>query len=153
MAMRFDLNTNAGEWFPFFSSEVKPDGEVTYLDPEEGAGRVCLRIADEEVTEKIRLQTRKPTKEFVYNPKTRAMERWEGFDQTPTQAKKEREMIWDHAIVAWEDILDGNGNPIPCTLENKMRLMSNPQFIRFVGRCLQLISGASAEADKAAEKN
>ncbi len=151
--MKFDLSTGTGEWFKFFGSEIKPDGDVKYLDPEKGDGRVCLRIADSETLEIIRAETKKKVVEHVYNPKTRQMERIPYYEQTPEQEKKERSMIWDHAIQAWEGILDSKGQEIPCTTENKLKLMENPQFARFVGRCLQLISGATAEAEKIQEKN
>ncbi len=152
--MRFDLSGDAqGEWFTFFCSEIKENGDITYLDPEEGAGRVCLRIADVDVIERIQGQTRKKVSEFAYNPKTRAMDRVQYYDQTPTQEKKERELIWDHAIQDWKGILDKEGNEIPCTTENKLRLMAIPQFARFVGRCLQLISGANAQLVEAEGKN
>jgi hypothetical protein len=114
---------------------------------------VCLRIADPETIEKIQSQTRKRYSEFAHNPKTRQMERVTYFEQTPEQEKRERELIWDHAIKEWRGILDKEGNDIPCTLENKMRLMNIPQFARFVGRCLQMITGASAESAEAAGKN
>ena len=152
--MRFDLNKGSeGEWFPIFGSEVEADGEtIKYLEPEEGAGKVCVRIADAETMDAINNQTRKRTSENVYNPKTRQMERITYYEQTPAQEKKSREMLWDHAIKAWEGVLDSEGNQIPCTLENKMKLMSNAVFARFVGRCLQIISGAVVDG-KALTKN
>jgi len=143
--MRFDIENTQGEWFTFFESEIMPDGEIKYLDPIEGAGKVCLRISDPESIEKIQSQTRKKVAEFVYNPKTRAMDRVIYFDQTPAQEQKERELIWNFAITDWKDLLDMKGVSIPCTLENKMKLMNVPQFARFIGRCLQLISGAKTE--------
>jgi len=151
--MRFDLSEVQGEWFTFFRSEIKENGDVNYLDPEPDAGRVCLRIADAEAVERIQAQTRKKKAEFVPNPKTRQMERVVYFDQTPEQEKKERELIWDWAIQDWKGILDKNGDEIPCTLENKLRLMSIPVFARFVGRCLQLITGANAQTAEAEIKN
>lgn len=152
--MRFDVTGETpGEWFTFFRSEIKENGEVVYLDPEADAGRVCLRIASPEVIESIQAQTRKKQAEFVRNPNTRAMERVTWFDQTPEQEKKERELIWDHAIQGWEGMLDVSGTEIPCTLENKLKLMNIPQFARFVGRCLQLITGANAKTAEGAEKN
>jgi len=143
--MRFDLSDDAkGEWFKFFRSEIKENGDVTYLDPEPDAGRVRIRIAGTDVIESIREQTRKVIKEFVLNKQSRKMERVEYEDQTPEQKKKEGELIWDHAIQGWEGILDKDGNEIPCTTENKVKLMGIPQFARFVGRCLQIITGANA---------
>lgn len=152
--MKFDLTQGAkGEWFPFFGSEITPGGETNYLDPEPGAGRVCLRIADADTLTQIHAQTRKRKSEFVLNPQTRKMERVNYFDQSADQEEKEREMIWDHAIVDWENILDANGAPIPCTLENKLKLLSIPVFARFIGRCLQLLGEQNAEKQADAEKN
>lgn len=152
--MRFDLSDEVqGEWFAFFRSEIKEDGTVEYLDPEADAGKVCLRIADADCIERIQSQTRKKQAEFVRNPSTRAMERVVYFDQTPAQEKKERELIWDWAIQDWKGILNADGDPIPCTTENKLRLMNIPQFARFVGRCLQLITGANAKTSEAEVKN
>ena len=152
--MKFDLNQSSkGEWFPFFGSEVKPDGSVQYLDPEKNAGKVCLRICDTEALESIQAQTRTKKSEFVRNPVERKMERVTYFDQTPEQMKKEQELIWDHAIIAWENLLDKEGKPIPCTLENKLKLMNHPQFARFMGRCMEIMTGAAAEAEKVKEKN
>jgi hypothetical protein len=152
--MRFDVSGEVqGEWFSFFRSETKEDGTIAYLDPEADAGKVCLRIADSDMVEKIQTETRKKVSEMVRNPSTRAMERVVYFDQTPAQEKREREMIWDHAIQDWKGILDTNGKEIPCTLENKLKLMSIPQFARFVARCLQLITGANAQTTEGAEKN
>lgn len=151
--MKFDLNKSIGEWFPFFASEVGDDGEVKYLDPEKDAPRICLRIADAETRELIAAETQTKKHEYVLNSKTRQMERVAYIDQTPEQAKKEREMIWDHAIMAWEGVVDTEDKPIPCTLENKMKMMNVPVFVRFVGRCLTLMSGAAEEKKAASEKN
>lgn len=151
--MRFDLDGKQGEWFTFFGSEIKEDGTIVYLEPEPKAGRVSLRVADPETIESIHSQTRKKISEFVYNPKTRQMERVTYFDQTPEQETKERSLLWDYAIVDWEKLLDKAGKPIPVTLENKLKLMNNPMFARFIGRCLQLMTNVAAERKEDLEKN
>lgn len=157
--MRFDLdNSNTGEWFTFFDSEIKADGTIIYAEPEEGAGKVCFRVADPETMDGIYSQTRTTIKEWVWpkNDQGKVIGnpvRASGYDQTPAQEKKERELIWDYAIVDWEGLLDKNGQPIPVTLENKLKLMQNQCFARFAGRCLQLVTGAVAEKKAELEKN
>jgi len=152
--MKFDITGAAeGEWFKFFKSKIKENGEIQYLDPEENAGRVQIRISNPEVVEDIQAKTRKKVQEWVHNPKTRAMERGTYYDQTEVQEKKEREMIWDYAIQDWKNLLDKDEKEIPCTLENKLKLMNIPQFARFIGRCLQLITGANIESEEVAGKN
>jgi hypothetical protein len=152
----FDLNSSVGEWFPFFRSEQKPDGTTVYEDPQEGVARIQLRIADSEVIESIQKQTRTKKVDHVVNPSSRKMERIEYFDQTPEQEKLERELIWDHAIMNWEDkapFLNKDGSPIEKTVENKLKLMGRPMFARCVTRCLQMITGLRDEAKALATKN
>lgn len=152
--MKFDLTQNStGEWFPFFGSETKADGTVNYLPPEKDAGKVQIRLADTETVERIQKETRSKVKEWLWHPKTHQPYRGEAWEQSPEQQKKEREMIWDHAIQSWEGILDKDGNAIPCTTENKVKLMSIPMFARFVGRCLELLNLSEAERKAALEKN
>jgi len=153
----FDLkNAGSGEWFPFFGSEIKPDGDVVYFDPEPNTGKMQLRVADSDVMDKIQKETRTKKVEHIPNPKSRGMERIEYFDQTPEQAKLERELIWDHAIENWEDkapFLNADGSPIERTIENKLKLMAIPVCARFDGMSLQLIEGAAKDIKEAAVKN
>jgi len=154
--MGFDLNNNAGDWFPFFHSEVSPDGSISYFDPTVDAARVEIRLASPEEMEAIYAKTRTKRVEHVFNPKARKMERIEFIDQTPAQEAEERRLTWDLGIRDWEDeepMLGPDGSPIPKTPENKIKLMRIPVFARFVNRCLELISGVQEEAKQAAEKN
>lgn len=143
---------NEGEWFRYFDSRINENGDTVYDEPVVNAERVCLRAADADILDKIHKQTRKTVKEWVLNPKTRQMVRGEAYEQTPEQIKLESALIWDHAIVDWE-LLDTNGNLIPCIQENKVKLMKHPPFARFVIRCLQLSSSSRAEQEGVAEKN
>lgn len=152
--MRFDVDKiHTGSWFTFFKSEVDDDGNIKYFDPEKNAGKVQIRVVDPETLEKIQETTREEAAEFRNNKKTRQLERVVFFKQTNDQKKAEREAIWDHVIVSWEGILDSKGNEIPCTLENKMKLMAIPLFARFVARCLELIGVNEIEEKKAKTKN
>lgn len=141
--MRFDLSkSEQGEWFTYCDSSINNDGEVIFADPEPDAGRVCLRLADAEILDNIYSKTRTKSVEHILNPSSRQMERLAFVDQTPSQEKLEREMVWDFAIVALDGILDKDGNEIECTLSNKLALMNIPRFARFVGRCLKQLAGA-----------
>ena len=156
-SMNFDLNDSAGEWFPFQTSSVRlTDGETVFDEPVEGIGRVKLRPLTSDIIEQIQRDTTKKIVEHVVNPSTRKMERVTSFDQTPEQKKKDQTLTWDHIIMEWENkapFLNNDGTNIECTTENKMKLMEKPVFARFVGRCLQTISGAVGDAKAAAEKN
>jgi hypothetical protein len=153
--MKFDLSSNAGEFFPFFGSKINTDGTIEYLDPEKDAGKVCIRIVDAETLEKIQAQTRTKKSQFVLNTESRKMEKVDYYEQTPEQIKKERQMIFDSAVISWEEnkFFDEDGQEIVCNPENKIKMMNDPQFARFVGECFRRITGAKAEAEKVKEKN
>lgn len=144
--MIFDIEKGSeGDWFNFFESSINEKGKVVFADPKPDSGKVRIRSIVPFIEE--RQAQRKKKYEFVLNPDTRSMERVGYYeDQTPEQAKKDRDDIWDYAITDIEDFSDKSGTPILCTRENKAKLMALPVFDRFVGRCLQLIASAGAQA-------
>ena len=148
--MQFDLdNLNAGEWFDFFTSEIKEDGKIEYHDPIPSAGRFHIRNHSVDSLAIISKATRgKKVNVPVMHPLTKVMGIVIQYDQTPEQEQKEREMLWDHVIVDWEGLKDKNDNEIPVTLENKMRLLEIPRIMRFVSRCLELIDKQKENAEK-----
>ncbi len=151
--MPFDMEKlNEGEWFRYFGSSIGENGEITYFEPEPDAERVCLRPIGSEELNKIHSQTRKKQKEFVLNPKTRQMERVSYEDQTSEQERVEFGMFWDYMITNWE-LKDEKGESIPCTKENKIKLMSHPPFARFITRCLQILNSSKKQQEEDKEKN
>lgn len=150
--MIIDLEGKEGEWFSFFKSRIDEKGTVIYDDPEPDAGRICIRNLGP-YFEKLQAK-RKRKYEFVLNPQTRSMERVGYYDEgTPEQIRKERDDAWDYAIVAWENLYDKHDNPIECTRENKLLLMSLPVFDRFIARCIQMISEHGVKEAEILSKN
>lgn len=149
--MQFDLDViEEGQWFQFFKSEILPDGNIKYFDPEPDAAEFQFRQAGVDFLDIIREKTQgKKQVEFVSNPKTRKMDRVEYYDQTEEQKKLEREMLWDHIIVNWRNAKDSHGNEIPVNIENKMKFLNITMFTRFLNKCLEIIG----EHNKAVEKN
>jgi hypothetical protein len=148
-----DLDQNEGEWFQFFTSHIDPNnGEVIY-DPPDSDARVQVRSILPFVEE--RLLKRKRNVEHVLNPKTRTMERVSfNPDLSPEEEKKEREDLWDYAIVGFENFKDRKtAEVIECTRENKLKLMKVPVFDRFIARCLQMISDSQTRAKQESQKN
>ena len=138
----FDLDAPVqGDWFPFFESHVDKDtGKITYDDPKPGAGRVCVRSIRPIIEEQQ--AKRKVKKEFALNPQSRTMECVSFYDdRTPEHMKADREAAIDYMIVDIENFIDGKGQPIACTKENKLRLMAIPMFDRFAARCNELSEG------------
>lgn len=152
----FDLSKlGVGEWFPYQDSIVNKDGEVEWLplDPN-SKEKVCfvqpdsydLRIATEKYRgRKINIP--------VKDPDTRQMNVVPTYEQTPEQAREEGMEFWDRAITAWE-IFDPSGNLIPCTRENKYKLiMGHMPFLRFSNRSLQMLQGLKADTKEKETKN
>ena len=151
--MFIDLDSTQGEWFQFFGSHIDLNtGEVIYEEPTSDA-RVQIRSMAPFLEE--RLTKWKKSIEHVYNPKTRAMERISYYpDQTPEESKGEREDAWDYIITGIENFKDRKtGEEITCTRENKIKLMKNPVFDRFVARCLQIVANTGAKVKEETEKN
>ena len=152
--MKFDVNQSSkGAWFPYFGSKVEPDGTTTYFPPDNDGNRVLINppLAPEAL-EKIYAQTRKMKSEFVANSLTRKMERVTYYEQTPTQAMREFEMIFVQIIGDWE-LKDSQGAAVPCNDDNKIEFMRNPEFARFVRRCMELLDFSEAERKAELEKN
>lgn len=150
--MLLDIDkTNEGEWFPFFTSKVDEKGEVIYDEPK-GDAKVLIRSIAPIIEERLALRKRKY--ENVVNPLTRTMERVAFYeDQTAEQAKKERDDVWDYAIMDFKNFTDKNGKVIICNRENKLKMMALPLFDRFVARCLFLINSETARSKEAEIKN
>lgn len=153
--MRFDLSGETqGVWFKFFESEIAENGEMTYLEPKEGAGEVCIRVMDADVMKGIKAKTSKVVEKFILNTRSKAMERVQYEDQTPDQREEESQLVWDYVIQDWRSILDKNGNEIPCTSENKKLIMRKSlQFVWFAARCLHLVTRTNIDKSEEAGKN
>ena len=151
--MLFELESGTGEWFPFFGSHFDPiTGDVIYEDAVSDA-KVQVRSMTPFFEECI--AKRKREVEHVYNPKTRAMERITFFKELSIdESRAERDEAWDYAITGIEGFKDSKtGKVIECTRENKLALMKNPVFDRFIARCQQLIASSGVKEAKELEKN
>ena len=145
------VRNDGGTWFTYCDSRVKDNGEIEYDDPQPGAGRVCVRSIIPFIQE--RFGKRKRNHEFVFNPKSRSMERVAWFDElTPEQAKAESEDTWDFCITGLENFFMA-GEEIPCTKEGKNKLMAIAAFDRFMARCLKTLGKVEADEREEAEKN
>jgi hypothetical protein len=151
--MDVNLDQTEGEWFQFVGSRIDLNtGEAVFEDPFSDA-RVQVRSIAPFIEERI--SKRKRIVEHVHNPKTRQMERLSYFEEpTFEQAKTERDDTWDYAITAFENFKNKKtGEVITCTRENKLKLMKNPVFDRFISRCLQIIASSGTEAKEESGKN
>jgi hypothetical protein len=158
----FDLEKlGVGEWFPYQDSVVhkNPDGtirEVEWLDIDLTVDeKVCFKQPDAETMRLMRDKYKgKKVNTPVYNTITRAMEIVKDYEQTSEQEKDQSMEFWDNAIVEWTIKNPKTKEVIPCTKENKYKLITMvPAFVRFCNRCLEILSGSAVEKEKADEKN
>lgn len=128
----FDLDEKKATWFDM-----------------DGGGRVQLRLLSADDWKAIRAQSvkRSPVYEKLDG-------KWERFDTETKDEDLQNELFWDAAIVAWENLQDGKGTEILCTIENKVLLMmTQPKFSRFVGECVDVLTKDETVRAEAFEKN
>jgi len=66
----------------------------------------------------------------------------------------QNELLWDHIIVDWDGMVDGKGESVPCTKENKIRAMYRDQdFNGFFSMSLTALIALDSESRDASEKN
>jgi hypothetical protein len=129
----FDIEDRDGVWFEM-----------------EGGGRVKLKALTVDDWKKINKATVKHTP---------IIEKVDGkpqlFEREITDRDLQTNMINDLIIQDWENFLDKNENPIPCTIENKNKLltMNDPTFRDFVDSKIKILNGIKEEQKEAEEKN
>lgn len=137
MAMKFNLDDlNPGTFFPFDEEE-----------PEDG---ITLRVLNQEVLEKIDKVCRVRKSQIGGNPPSR----FTYLDFKPGGEEKQFEMTWDYCIMEWKGVVDNDGKPIPCTTENKVKLMKgSQQFASFVTKCAAKLNEALGVQEETLEGN
>jgi hypothetical protein len=98
---------------------------------EEAGKRVCLCLCTSEAMEEFRKECTKTEKKLVQNKTSRKMEIVTDVD---FDERKFLQLVNCHSIVDW-DLIDVKGKPIPCTDENKIKLMGLIPFVKWIGEC------------------
>lgn len=115
----------------------------------EGGGRVQLRTLSVQEFRDIQKKTVKVKDIYRKVEGTPAR-----FEKTEIDQDLQNELYWDAAIVGWENLMDRTGEPIPCTRENKVLLMTKSKtFLEFVVDSLRQLSEDEADQKEAEEKN
>lgn len=128
--MKFDLeNLNPGVFFPFEDSE----------------GGITIRLASGEALNDIDKKCVKKKVEY---------RKGQRYEVVNVNDEKRSTLLWDYVIVDWEGVTDLEGNPIPCTQENKHRLMiGSTRFSNFVSKCVENLAEDIEEIEEELEKN
>jgi len=122
---------NPGVWFYF--DEDKPE-----------KGGFCVRPLDSDTLDTITKET--VTKKTVFkNGKRQVVQ--------DVDTDKDRKLTIDYTLPDWK-VLDKDGNEIPCTIENKMSLISkSPWHQRFFTHCLNTALDIEIKNQRKAAKN
>ena len=130
--MKFNLdNLNPGAFFPF-----EGDGDE---------GGVTIRLANGKIIAEI---DKKCTKKSVKYYRGQRHEVVDDNEELRSQ------MLWEYVIVDWKGLEDQEGNQIPCTKENKIKLMQGSvKFSSFIGSCVEQLTVDSDMHDEELEKN
>jgi len=74
-------------------------------------------------------------------------------EMTFAEQREESADLWDYCMVSIEGFVDQKTKKeIKCTKANKVALMKNPVFDRFVARCFQIMSESSVKMQEAEKK-
>lgn len=151
--MFVDLDVEAGHRFQFFTSTINPaTNEPVYNAPE---GDAYFTLRSMQPYFEAQNAKRKKVAEFVFNPKTRGMDRIQYIPE-PNDADRQKEMddALDYAIISFEGFKDKKtGAVIECTRENKIKLGKNPMVNRFIMRCFQILDEETIGAEANLAKN
>ena len=128
----FDLEEKPGVWFEM-----------------DGGGRVQLKTLTSAEWKSIRAKSVKTVSEYQ-----KLDGKWERFEVEKKDDDLQNTLFWDAVIVSWENLLDGKGNQIPCTAENKTMLMlTQPKFSKFIGECSEALTKDENALAEKSEKN
>jgi hypothetical protein len=121
MATQFDVeNLNPGTRFQY------GDDEDTWVEL-----RVCT---GDDFRKIIKATTKKVAEVKVIGGRAHRIT----WDETKEQ--EQNEMIWDYCIINWGGFVDKQGDPIPCTFENKKLFMGGSvKFSAFIANKLEVL--------------
>jgi hypothetical protein len=118
----------------------------------DGGGRIHLKI----ITPADWIRIRKAST-IKSDPVVKKVEggRYQLFEREVFDEDLQREMVNDTMILDWEGLFDGKERPIPCTKENKLRLMMmrDSRFRDFVNDKMAVLEKLKQDQKEAEEKN
>lgn len=127
----------------FNMNDLNPGAKFYFDENDPAKGSITLRALNMEALDNIRAKTVKRRAEYVNG------QRHEVFE---TDESMRADLTWAYVIQDWEGIEDENGQPIPCTDENKAALMRGSLvFSRIVSDFLARLDAdmqAKAEAER-----
>lgn len=133
-----------GEKMKFNLEDLNPPTRFLFKDDDEGEGWVELRSLPIKKTREI-------DKKTIFNRKK--IKRGQLIEEQEIKHDLRDKLMWDYVIHSWL-IYDNNGKEIPCTVENKLKLMNESTFFAtFIADGLSEITGNDSELEEQEEKN
>jgi len=108
-----------------------------------GLGGICVRLLAPDEAKRIERECTKLDKTVVGG---------QVVESKKVNDKLESELIYNYCIVDWTNVLL-DGNPISCTIQNKIVMMRCLDFARFVGDCIRKLAIQNKAIDEAQLKN
>lgn len=120
----------------------------------EGDEWVELRLVSAEKMDEFRKELKiKPKSKYIVNTLSKRMETVQDIDIPDEKIAALGDLYIDYQISAW-NLVEPDGEEIPCTLENKKILMSGePMFNAWVTARLNKLQGDIAEIENGEIKN
>jgi len=128
----------------FNMDDLNPSTRCFFNEEKPEEGYVDLRILNQEAHEAINEKVVK--KRFDFHNHVR-------HEVKDVNSKMRDELNWDYCITEW-DIKDANGQQIPCTIQNKAKLMrGSMEFNIFVSKKIEALNNALLQRAEELEKN
>jgi hypothetical protein len=133
--------------------ELNPGAKFDFETDKKGKtlSWVKVRAYSNDILSQIRNECVKNEVEYKAAKKYGQLQR---IEYQKTDDERMKHLLWDYVIMDWSGFVDPSGNPIACSKENKIKLMSQwPAFSTFIDKCLErLTPDVNAEVE-ASEKN
>lgn len=128
-------------------SDLNPPMWFYFDDDDPESGRVLIKSLSPKEGEQLMKECSKKMP-----PEYRGGHRYEIPDKL--DEKKYNRMLWDAVILDWENLVDEKDEPIPCTADNKLRLMYEaPFFLEFITKNLKIMDANRDQRMEQVEKN
>jgi hypothetical protein len=129
----------------FDLEELNPATMFFFDDDDESKGGVELRVLNKDALDNINKKCIKKKVEYKKSQR---------YEFQEVNEKLHTEMMVDYTITGWAGLKDKAGTEIPCTLENKVKLMNGSTFFtQFYSAKMEILNQAIAEQGEALTKN
>lgn len=131
------------------------DAPVRFYWPEDPEGKewIELRLLDRhETTSLFKKANIKQTAEFKVNPQTKQLERVTYLESDLEKDIAFSDLMLDATITNW-NFIKPDGEAIPCTKENKIKIVNAPHIRTWIDDCIATMKEGEKKKKEDEEKN